>query len=225
MEAEKGKRVAVDLFFRSLAEAYGPHAAAIVLSGADGDGALGIKRIKERGGLTIAQDPEEAEHQGMPRAAIATGMVDWVLRVAEMPQRLVEYHANEQRLRLPPEDGPQPAQAPKTTLDEGEAALREVLTFLRTRTGRDFSYYKRATIVRRISRRLQINGLDDLPAYRRQALTRGGARERPAAAPDPRERPGLRDLHPRPGPPGEQLERRGPGDVRLRRSGDLRRAR
>ena len=60
---ERGRRVAVDLFFRSLADTHGPHAAAIVLSGADGDGAIGIKRIKERGGLTIAQDPDEAEHR------------------------------------------------------------------------------------------------------------------------------------------------------------------
>ena len=58
LSPERGRRVAVDLFFRTLADTHGPHAAAIVLSGADGDGAIGIKRIKERGGLTIAQDPE-----------------------------------------------------------------------------------------------------------------------------------------------------------------------
>ena len=82
-----------------------------MLSGADGDGAIGIKRIKERGGLTIAQDPDEAEHRGMPRAAIATGMVDWVLPVADMPARLVSYHRSlAKRLKLPPEDGPQPAE-------------------------------------------------------------------------------------------------------------------
>ena len=79
---DRGRRVAVDLFFRTLADTHGPRAAAIVLSGADGDGAIGIKRIKERGGLTIAQDPDEAEHSSMPRSAIATGMVDWVLPVA-----------------------------------------------------------------------------------------------------------------------------------------------
>ena len=61
---DRGRRVAVDLFFRTLADTHGPRAAAIVLSGADGDGAIGIKRIKERGGLTIAQDPDEAEHAG-----------------------------------------------------------------------------------------------------------------------------------------------------------------
>jgi two-component system CheB/CheR fusion protein len=86
-----GKRVAVDLFFRSLADSHGPHSVAVVLSGADGDGAIGIKRVKERGGLTIAQDPDEAEQVGMPRAAIATGMVDWVLKVAEIPGRLLTY--------------------------------------------------------------------------------------------------------------------------------------
>ena len=71
LDPAKGKRVAVDLFFRTLADTHGPHAAAIVLSGADSDGAIGIKRIKERGGLTVAQQPSEAEFQGMPRSAIA----------------------------------------------------------------------------------------------------------------------------------------------------------
>lgn len=83
--------VSVDLFFRVLADTRGPHSAAIVLSGSHGDGAIGIKRIKERGGITLAQDPDEAEQSGMPRAAIGTGMVDWVLPVAEMPARLLGY--------------------------------------------------------------------------------------------------------------------------------------
>jgi two-component system CheB/CheR fusion protein len=165
LQPEKGKRVAVDLFFRTLADTHGPHSVAVVLSGADGDGAIGIKRIKERGGLTIAQDPMEAEHAGMPRSAIATGMVDWVLRVGEMPTRVVDYVTREQQLKLPPEEGPQPAQAPALSTADAEAALRDVLTYLRTRTGRDFSYYKRATIVRRISRRMQVNGVDALPDY------------------------------------------------------------
>jgi two-component system CheB/CheR fusion protein len=164
IEPERGKRVAVDLFFRSLADTHGPHAMAIILSGADGDGALGIKRIKERGGLTIAQDPDEAEHSAMPRTAIDTGMVDWVLQVAQMPRRLVEYRNHELSQNLPSEDGPEPSQA-KPSPDEAESALRDVLIFLRMRTGRDFSYYKRATILRRIGRRMQVNGVDDLGAY------------------------------------------------------------
>ncbi|MEA3187238.1 MAG: two-component system, chemotaxis family, CheB/CheR fusion protein [Chthoniobacter sp.] len=165
LDKQFGTRVAVDLFFRTLADSHGPHSAAIVLSGADGDGAIGIKRIKERGGLTIAQDPDEASHGSMPRSAIATGMVDWVLKVGQMPGRLMEYAANEQRLKLPSEEGPQPAAVTAPPPSESEKALREVLVFLRSRTGRDFTYYKRATILRRISRRMQVNGVTDMPGY------------------------------------------------------------
>ncbi|HWB02879.1 MAG TPA: chemotaxis protein CheB, partial [Verrucomicrobiales bacterium] len=162
---ERGRRVAVDLFFRTLADTHGPHSAAVVLSGADGDGAIGIKRIKERGGLTIAQDPAEADFTGMPHAAIDTGMVDWVLPVEQIPSRLLSYRQNGTRLKLPPEDGPQPGAAPEAGPADKESALREILLFLRTRTGRDFSYYKRATILRRISRRMQVNGVEDLAGY------------------------------------------------------------
>lgn len=162
---EAGRRMPVDMFFRSLADARGPSAVAIVLSGGDGDGAIGIKRIKERGGLTIAQDPEVAEHSGMPSAAIATSMVDWVLRAEEMPARLLEYQARERRLQMPPERGPNPAVVPRPSISSEESALRDVLTFLRARTGRDFSYYKRATIVRRIARRMQVNEVETLPQY------------------------------------------------------------
>ncbi len=129
LSPERGRRVAVDLFFRTLADTHGPNAAAIVLSGADGDGAIGIKRVKERGGLTIAQDPGEAEHSGMPRTAIATGMVDWILPVADMPSRLASYTRVLRRLKLPPEDGPQPAQPVAVLPDELEATLRGILSY------------------------------------------------------------------------------------------------
>lgn len=162
---DSGRHRTVDLFFRSLADTHGPHAVAVVLSGGDGDGAIGVKRIKERGGLTIAQDPGAAEHAGMPRAAIATSMVDWVLRAEEIPPRLVEYHAREARLQIPAEEGPNPAEPLRSNTSEDEATLREVLAFLRARTGRDFSYYKRATIVRRVARRMQVNEVDNLSAY------------------------------------------------------------
>ncbi len=162
---ERGRRLTVDLFFRSLADTHGPHAVGIIFSGGDGDGALGIKRIKERGGLTIAQDPNEAEHDGMPRSAIATSMVDWVLRAELMPARLLDYQKREQRLRLLPESGPNPAVLPSPSHSTEEAALRDVLGFLRARTGRDFSYYKRATIVRRVARRMHVNEVDDVPGY------------------------------------------------------------
>ena len=163
-EARPGRHVTVDMFFRTLADTHGPHAAAIVLSGGDGDGAIGVKRIRERGGLTIAQDPLEADHPGMPESAIATGMVDWVLPTTQMAERLLDYFRIGQSLRLPPEEHAKEAsRAP--LIDADEAALRDVLNFLRSRTGRDFSYYKRATILRRIGRRMQVNGVEGLTEY------------------------------------------------------------
>jgi two-component system, chemotaxis family, CheB/CheR fusion protein len=160
--------VVVDVFFRTLADSHGAHAAAIVLSGMDGDGAIGIKRIKERGGLTVAQDPDQAAHPSMPRHAIDTGMVDWVLPVHDMPSRLLAYFRLEQAVNLPPEE------PDEGELHTDEASLRDVLNFLRTRTGRDFSHYKRATVLRRIGRRMQVNGVDNLPSYLNCLRTRTG---------------------------------------------------
>ncbi|MCW3098166.1 MAG: cheBR [Chthonomonadaceae bacterium] len=172
-----GRRVAVDLFFRALSVAYGPKAVCVVLSGTDSDGAIGIKHVKEQGGLTIVQDPSEAEFDGMPRMAISTGMVDWVLPVAQMPLQLMEFMRNEQRMHVPPEETPgsdhtpedgnsggpvQIAQLPSVT---DETALMEVLRFLRGQTGHDFAHYKRATILRRVARRLQVNLLENVPSY------------------------------------------------------------
>jgi two-component system, chemotaxis family, CheB/CheR fusion protein len=126
---ERGRRVAIDLFLRTLAEAQGQNSIGIVLSGADADGAIGIKQIKERGGLTVAQEPTEAEHSGMSRAAIATGIVDWVLPVREMPKRLIAFLNNGRRLHLPEEAAPkQESGAYTRTPAEESAVLREVLS-------------------------------------------------------------------------------------------------
>ncbi|WP_367872816.1 chemotaxis protein CheB [Luteolibacter sp. Populi] len=164
MDAPRGRRVAVDLFFRTLADTHGADATAIVLSGSDGDGAVGLKRVKERGGLTIAQTPAEADQDGMPRSAIATGMVDWVLPVDEMPRRLLEYRETARRLQLPAEEKPRVQEA-QISAQLDEEALMAVLSYLRSRNGHDFSYYKRATILRRIARRMQVNNCSDLGAY------------------------------------------------------------
>ena len=80
-----GRRVTIDLFFRTLAQAYGQRAVCVIMSGTDSDGVIGLKHIRAQGGLTIVQDPNEAEYDSMPASAISTGMVDWVLPVAEMP--------------------------------------------------------------------------------------------------------------------------------------------
>jgi two-component system CheB/CheR fusion protein len=102
----RGRRAPVDLFFRTLAEEHGHDAAAIVLSGSGADGTIGAQRLKEHGGVVLAQDPAEAEFDGMPRNAIATGLVDFVLPVAAMPPRLIAYFSSAEAIRLPVADTP-----------------------------------------------------------------------------------------------------------------------
>ena len=169
----RARRLPADLFFRTLADSHGPHATAVVLSGPDGDGALGVRRLKERGGLTIAQDPGEAAEGGMAHAAIATGMVDWVLPAHDMAGRIAGYYRIEAQLRLPPEHALQSGEA-REGAEASEPALRSVLDFVRERTGRDFDDYKRATVLRRIGRRMQVNGVHDLRGYLECLRTRPG---------------------------------------------------
>jgi two-component system CheB/CheR fusion protein len=153
------RRSPVDLFFRTLAEAQESRAVAVVLSGTGSNGSIGIKRIKEYGGISLAQDPNEAEYKDMPGNAIATGMVDYVLPVAQIPAKIISYqeHLGSFEIREPPEE------TPKTD----EQALIDIFTQLRVRTGHDFSNYKRATILRRIERRLGLSEVVGLDAYGR----------------------------------------------------------
>src|SRR5688500_11341895 len=150
------RKAPIDIFFRTLADAYGAHAAAVILSGTGGDGSSGLKRVKEYGGLTIVQDPAEAEHDEMPATAIGTGLVDYVLPVAEMPQRIVEYHERARHSAAAP-----PGPAPR----EQTEALRDIMTLLRARTGHDFSEYKPATVKRRIDRRMALHSVNGLSGY------------------------------------------------------------
>jgi two-component system CheB/CheR fusion protein len=180
-ERERGAQVAIDLFFRALADVHHTHAVGVVLSGSGSDGSVGLSRIKEQGGITLAQAPEDAEYDSMPCSAIATGMVDIVLPVAEMPQRLVELRRNQEALLerqepiAPPGDtelaGDQQGELEQaqalTQSKPNELALREILAALRARTGHDFRHYKQATVLRRIERRMQVNALRDMPSYAR----------------------------------------------------------
>lgn len=159
-ERPKGAHTSIDLFFRTMAKAYGKDAIAIVLSGTGADGTLGLGQIKEEGGFVIAQDPAEAEYDDMPRSAINTSRVDLILPVAEMPARLVALRDGAERLQLL-ERGEEEA----GFTDQDDPALRELLTILRVGTGNDFSHYKRPTLMRRIRRRMQVHELIDLSAY------------------------------------------------------------
>lgn len=169
-EPRNGRHVTIDLFFRDLADAHKEHAFCVVLSGTGSDGAVGLSRIKEQGGVTLAQHPEDAEFDGMPQAAINTHKVDFVLPVVEMPQKILDVWHNAQRIQLPNAADLQPGTPPKLderAVEQAEQALLDILTKLRAATGHDFKHYKRATVLRRIERRMQVTTQTDLPAYYR----------------------------------------------------------
>ncbi len=154
--APRGKRLPIDFFFRSLAQDQGERAIGIVLSGTGSDGTLGVRAIKGEGGMVMAQNPESTEFDGMPRSAIATGMVDYQLPPAEMPAQLIAYvtHA----FGHPREAGG--VRAPRT-----ESALKKIFVLLRAQTGHDFSEYKPSTINRRIERRMAVHQIDAIDSY------------------------------------------------------------
>ena len=153
-EAPHGARLPFDYFLHSLAEQYGQRAVAVILSGADGS--VGLKAISDGGGLVIAQDPEEAAYDGMPRNAIATGAVNLVLPVMQIPEALIRYahhpYVTAGGPAIPSED------------DEDQA-LADIIELLRTRTLRDFTHYRRATLLRRIRRRMAAAGMQRIADY------------------------------------------------------------
>ena len=136
--------IQVDLLFRSLAECYGEKAVGVVLSGSATDGAAGLREIKAAGGFTIAQRPDDAQIDGMPRAAIASGAADVVLPAEEIAAELLRLSA------LPLfVDG-------QRDVATDEDLYTEIFRILRRGTGVDFSYYKRPTVARRIARRMAL---------------------------------------------------------------------
>lgn len=157
MDEGPGKRTAIDHFFRTLSSTHDGHAIGVVLTGTGSDGALGLKDIKEAGGLAMVQDPAEAEYDGMPQSAIATGLVDLVLPVAEIPDAILRYARTEPHVPVP-HDGDRMAEG-------GQKLLQKIFAQLRSRTGRDFSRYRRSTILRRIIRRMQMQQLEELERY------------------------------------------------------------
>lgn len=171
-DPKRSRHVAIDLFFRTLADVHHSHAFGIVMSGAGSDGSVGLARIKEQGGIAFAQSPADAEYESMPRSAIETGKVDFVLPAGEMAQKLLELGKNAQRIELPPIAPPGSEDADEESAEDryrqDETALRDIIMQLRTRTGHDFRHYKRATVLRRIERRMQVTAqrtLHDYQAY------------------------------------------------------------
>jgi len=158
-EAPRGQRHPIDKFFSSLAEDQKAKAIAIVLSGAGSNGTAGLADIKQAGGLCIAQDPEIAKFDSMPRHAIASGSVDLVLSPADMPEALRRYasHSYVHAARPEMEEGP--------GADGSGSGLDDVLTLLHARAGHDFSQYKHKTLSRRIHRRMGLAHLEKLDDY------------------------------------------------------------
>lgn len=152
----RGQRLPIDFFFRSLAQDQHERAICIVLSGSGSDGSLGVREVKGEGGMVMAQTPESTEYDSMPRSAIATGMVDYVLPPVAMPVRLIAYAGHVLS----------PKGLPAVVLpDNHDDALKKVCILLRSETGHDFSQYKRNTISRRIERRMAIHQIDKLLSY------------------------------------------------------------
>ena len=148
----RSNRLPINAFLTSLAEDQRENAVGIVLSGTGSDGALGIAAVKEHGGATFAQLPGDARHESMPRAAIATGTVERVLPVEEIPEALADLAA----LRR---------QHPGESARGQSEGLREAFDLLDRKTGHDFSRYKRTTILRRFHRRMAATGTPTLRDY------------------------------------------------------------
>jgi len=145
----------VDRFLRYLADERGERAGCVILSGTGTDGTQGLRTIKEQAGVALAQSQQSARHAGMPTSAVETGLVDWELEPAEMPERLIEYFKHPASVA-----GDAALEDKKETGD-----LRKILNFLANRTRHDFSLYKESSLVRRIQRRATVNRCQDAAEY------------------------------------------------------------
>jgi two-component system, chemotaxis family, CheB/CheR fusion protein len=152
---QRFQRTPIDGFFISLAESNGECAAGVILSGTGSDGTIGLRAIKEHGGLTIAQ--EDAEYDGMMRSAVRSGTVDFVLPLDKIPSKLNDYFGH-----LTSVDG---RKGPDGVRTEAADHLAQIAALLRTRTGHDFSGYKDKTVARRVQRRMQVLQIDEVPDF------------------------------------------------------------
>ncbi|RQD74551.1 chemotaxis protein CheB [Desulfonatronospira sp. MSAO_Bac3] len=145
----------IDIFLRSLAEDQGEKAVSIILSGSGSDGMRGVRAIKEHGGMVMVQSEDSAKFDSMPRSAISTGLVDFVLPPEEMPGQLVSYAKH-----------PYVAKAEKSDrVISDDDAMTKIFAILRDKYKVDFTHYKPSTLTRRIQRRMTINHISDIHDY------------------------------------------------------------
>lgn len=154
----------IDAFFASLAAEKREHSIAVVLSGTGSDGTNGVKMVKEHGGLVIAQAPESAKFDGMPRSVINTGLADFALSPEEIAEEILNFSNTPVLLR--------PLRGDSLLTDDDslfseEETLSHIYTILKNASGIDFTYYKRSTILRRIERRMLVTHTSSLPEFAR----------------------------------------------------------
>ena len=152
----RGQHMPIDFFFRSLASDQHERAICIILSGTGSDGTLGLRAIKGEGGMAIVQSLDSAEYDGMPRSALATGLVDYELTPVDMGKKVISYvrHA-----------GGFLQKTEAVQLTRMENSLKHIFVLLRGQTGHDFSKYKPNTISRRIERRLAVQQIETMDEY------------------------------------------------------------
>jgi len=153
--APRGLRLPIDYFLRSLAEDRREMSIGVILSGMGSDGTMGMRAIKEKAGLGLVQEPTSAKFDSMPRSVITAGLADLIAPAEELPGKIIDFLRH------------------ILTIDKSEHALEEkeqsaiekIMILLRTKTGQDFSLYKKNTIYRRIERRMSIHKIDRIAAY------------------------------------------------------------
>ena len=155
-EATRTLNLPIDIFFRSLAKDQEKNAIAIILSGTGSDGTLGIRAIKEYGGMTMVQDDKTAKFDGMPKSSISTGLVDFILSPNKLAEELVEYIKHPLIKQK---------KSTETLLNSNINQLTKVIAILRDAQGVDFSSYKENTIIRRLEKRISINRYTDFDDY------------------------------------------------------------
>lgn len=153
----KGIRHPIDFFFRSLADDQKENAICIILSGTGTEGTLGLKAIKGAGGMVIVQIMESAAYDGMPRSAIATGLVDYILPPEKMPLQLVSYVKQFYTKKI--------TKPERIVTEQIANSLQKIIILIRTQTGIDFSSYKQSTLIRRIERRMSLHQINNISDY------------------------------------------------------------
>jgi two-component system CheB/CheR fusion protein len=156
--APRGLRLPIDFFFRALADDRREQAIGVILSGMGSDGTLGVRAIKEFGGLVLAQEPTNAKFDSMPQSVIEAGLADIVANVEALPLRIIE------TLHYPLHTHRQPTVNEFETLAQ-KSAFDKICILLRSRTSHDFSFYKKTTVYRRIERRMAIHQIERIGSY------------------------------------------------------------